>query len=62
MRWRGGGEWVLVNFDKLKRKELFVNMSMTIIITKLKTIQWIMLQHTITKRLEICIDVNIEIS
>ena len=37
-------------------------MSMTIIITKLKTIQWIMLQHTITKRLEICIDVNIEIS
>ena len=60
-----GGEGagsVLVNFDKLKRKELFVNMSMTIIIKKLKTIQWIMLQHTITKRLEICIDVNIEIS
>ena len=28
-------------------------MSTTIIVTKLKTIQWIMLQHTITKPLEI---------
>ena len=36
-------------------------MGTTIIITKLKTIQWIMLQHTMRKRLEICI-VNTEIS
>ena len=36
-------------------------MSTTIIISKLKTIQWIMLWHTVTKRLEIFIDINIEI-
>ena len=43
-------------------KGLFVNMSTTIIITKSKTLQWIMLLHTITKRLEMCIVINIEIS
>ena len=41
---------------------LFANMSTTITVTKVKAMQWIMLQYTITKQLEICIDVNIEIS
>lgn len=36
-------------------------MSTTVTISKLKTMQWIMLWHTVTKRLEIFIDINIEI-
>ena len=37
-------------------------MTTATIIRKSKTIQWIMLWHTITKRLEICIDINTESS
>ena len=33
----------VANFDKIKRKGIFANISTTIIIIKLKTIQWIML-------------------
>ena len=35
--------WGVVNFDKIKRKCLIVNMNTTIIRKKLKTIQLIML-------------------
>ena len=52
---------MVVNVDKTKRKGLFVNMSKTVIIKKLKTIYYIMLEHSIMKRLEICISINNEI-
>ena len=52
---------MVVNFDTIKRKGPFVNMSTAIKITKIK-INWIILEHTITKRLETCIDINIEIT
>ena len=45
----------------INKKGLIVNMNTAVKITKIKTI-WIILEHTITKRLEICIDNNIEIS
>ena len=60
---RGGqNEWGVVNFDKIKRKCLIVNMNTTIIRKKLITIQLIMLQYTVAKRLEMGININIETS